>query len=465
MRLRLFLSFVLIVLVTISGVLLIGRQGTAGAVRAYMLRGGMSGLEELVTDLETYYQQNGSWQGVAPLLSDSLRMGAGMGQGQGQGMGAQHMGMMNQRLRLADSAGNVLVDSDGQAAGGSLSRDELRSAITLQSGGKTVGYLLPEGGMEFSQLNETQLVERITRAAWIAGLAAGLLALLLALLLAYSLLRPVHALTAAAQRMTQGDLSQRVDVRGKDELAALGRAFNRMAESLQRAEESRQAMTADIAHELRNPLAVQRATLEALQDGVYPLNGDNLTPILEQNKLLTRLVEDLRTLALADAGQLRLERTPADLAALTRRMVERHLPQAAGRDIHIELAQDDAFPAGEQFTLDAMRVEQIVGNLLSNALRYTPDGGAIRLELGWNGRAARLEVHDSGPGIPPEALERVFERFYRADKARSRSEGGSGLGLAIARHLAQAHGGELTAANHPQGGALFTLTLPKSHGE
>ncbi len=461
MRIRLFLSFVLVVLVAVTSVILFGSQGTAGAVRAYMLRGGMSGLEELVNELEDYYQQHGSWQGVESLLTVSGHMGSGMGQGQG----GQRMGMMDQRLRLADADGILLADTAAAGGTGKLSRNELSSAIALQSGNKVVGYLLTEGGIVFSQLNETQLAARITRAAWLAGLLAGLLALPLALLLAYSLLRPVYALTAAARRMAQGDLSQRVQERGNNELAALGRAFNRMAESLQRAEESRKAMTADIAHELRNPLAVQRANLEALQDGVYPLTGDNLTPILEQNKLLTRLVEDLRTLALADAGQLKLERTPTDLPALTRRMVERYQPQASARSVTMELHEDGAFPQGELLALDPMRMEQILGNLLSNALRYTPDGGFIRLALRWSGDAARLELRDSGPGIPPEALGHVFERFYRADKARTRSEGGSGLGLAIARHLAQTHGGDLTAANHPQGGALFTLTLPKTHGQ
>jgi two-component system OmpR family sensor kinase/two-component system sensor histidine kinase BaeS len=249
-------------------------------------------------------------------------------------------------------------------------------------------------------------------------------------------------------------------VHGSDELATLGRAFNNMADSLQKAEQSRRALTADIAHELRNPLAVQRANLEALQDGIYPLTSENLAPVLEQNHLLTRLVEDLHTLALADSGQLRLERRDIDFPSLAGKVVERFVPQAASREIRLSYDKVPIPP----LSIDPTRVEQILNNLLSNALRYTPGGGDIAVSVsGVTPQlpgAVQLRVHDSGPGIPAEALPHVFERFYRADRSRSRGEGGSGLGLAIARQLAEAHGGTLEAANHPEGGAVFTLTLP-----
>jgi two-component system sensor histidine kinase BaeS len=258
--------------------------------------------------------------------------------------------------------------------------------------------------------------------------------------------------------MAQGDLSQRVAVKGNDELAELGRTFNFMAGSLEQAEESRKAMTADIAHELRTPLAVQRANLEALQDGIYSLTPDNLQPVLEQNRLLARLVDDLRTLALADAGQLTLERAPTDLIGLLQGVVERFQPQASGRGVQLVL--ELATTHLPLLNLDAIRIEQILTNLLSNGLRYTPQGSTIWIGVEGKGPEAAVTVRDSGPGIPEESLPFVFERFYRVDKARARAEGGSGLGLAIARQLARAHGGELTAANHPEGGAVFMLRLP-----
>jgi two-component system OmpR family sensor kinase/two-component system sensor histidine kinase BaeS len=370
--------------------------------------------------------------------------------------------MMNQRIRLADNQGQVVYDTATRGPGDPLGLTERKNALPLHSGLKTVGYLLAEGGMGFNQGDEQLLLGRLTRAAVIAGLVAGGISLLVAFLLAFSFLRPVEELTHAAEQLASGDLTQRVPVRGNDELATLGRAFNGMAESLQQAGESRRAMTADISHELRNPLAVQRANLEALQDGVYPLTPQNLRPALEQNLLLTRLVDDLHTLALADAGQLSVERIPTDFLALVRQVAERFEPQAAARQVQLKsggLANRGA--AIPPIQVDPIRVEQILNNLLSNALRYTPDGGSIELTARQSGDAVELAVHDSGPGMPAGALPHVFERFYRAERSRSRSEGGAGLGLAIARQIAEAHGGSLQAANHPQGGAVFTLRLPK----
>jgi len=286
--------------------------------------------------------------------------------------------------------------------------------------------------------------------------------LLLALLLAYSLMRPVRELTHAAHKLGEGDLSQRVNIRGNDELAVLGKAFNKMADTLQTSQESRKAMTADIAHELRNPLAVQRANLEALQDGVFPLNPENLEPILEQNLLLTHLVDDLRTLALADSGQLKLELAPTEIVALVERVVGGFKPQASARQVELTIEKDAQFPPQFSLSVDPTRIDQILRNLLSNALRFTPDGGRIILRLGIGKNTLKISVQDSGPGISSKALPHVFDRFYRADRSRSRSEGGTGLGLAIARHLAEAHGGSLVVANLAQSGALFTFTLPLS---
>lgn len=422
-----------------------------------MFRGGMTGVDELATTLEDYYQVNQSWQGVENILSTP---GQGFGRGRGPGspgMGPGMGGMMAQRLRLADARGNLVADTSDPSPDGILSGTELDRAIPLAVDRRVVGYLLPEGGLVFSQEDESRLLSRLNRTALTAGLIAGGVSLILALLLAYQLLRPIRALTNAAEHLAQGELSQRVEVQGDDEVATLGETFNRMAASLQQAEYSRRAITADIAHELRNPLAVQRANLEAIQDGIYAMQPENLEPILEQNRLLTRLVEDLRTLALAEAGELDLERTPTDIINLVKRVVDRFQPQMISSQIRMDLSSPEKCAL---ISLDPGRVEQILGNVLSNAIRYTPAGGDIHVELNCSPTEIQLKVHDSGPGIPVEALPYIFERFYRADKARSRSEGGSGLGLAIARQLARAHGGTLSAENHPKGGAIFVLAIP-----
>jgi signal transduction histidine kinase len=371
----------------------------------------------------------------------------------GQGM----MAGMGNRLRLLDAQGAILLDTTDSENQGLVTQEELNNAIPIIIKQQTVGYLLPDMGMAITRGNEAKLVDRVNRAAIIAGLITAFLSLAIVSFLAYKLLQPVNELTLATERIAEGDLSQRVPVRGKDELATLGSAFNRMADSLENAENNRRVMTADIAHELRNPLAVQRANLEAMQDGIYDMTPENVQPLIDQNLLLTRLVEDMRTLAMADAGQLELVRVDTDFPALVKRVLERFQSQANTKNISMDLICNAACPP---VSLDPGRIEQILGNLLSNAFRFSPESGKITLEITCAPQNVRLDVHDSGPGIPEEALPNLFQRFYRADKSRSRKEGGSGLGLAIARKIAEAHGGSLTAANHPQGGAVLSLTLP-----
>ncbi len=462
MRIRLFLSFAVVALVSIASLLFVIRQSAIQEVRTFMFRGGMAGLEGVVAGLENHYASNHSWAGADSVLEFARQNPGGRGNRGGQfGFGGMKAGMMNQRIRLADAEGNLVLDTENADSAGSLEMVELQQAIPLRVGNETVGYLLPEGGMVFSTGDDTVLIDRLTRAAYIAAGVAIVFALVLAVLLSNRLLRPIQALTQAASDLAGGDLSNRVTVQGDDELATLGRTFNQMATSLEEAEENRRGMTADIAHELRTPLAVQRAQLEALQDGVYPASDENITSILEQNVLLTRLVEDLRTLAMVDAGQLQLEMAPTDLSALVKRIVHRFKSQADEKriDLHYSVV-------GECFEIeiDPGRVEQIVGNLISNALRYTPDLSWVKIKLACSPDKQVLTVQDNGPGIPSESTELVFKRFYRVDQSRSRAEGGTGLGLAIARQLAEAQGGELTVNNHPDGGAIFQLTFPSRIG-
>jgi len=457
MGLRLILAFALVAVVAIASFLLVARQTVALEVRSFVSRGGMMGIETLASDLESYYQQNSTWKGADAVMA-SYRFGRGRGGMMGQGM------MMGElRLRLADIDGSVVADNQAEP-GGVLSASEQQGSIALHNAqGSIVGYLLAQGGS--SPGAEQQLLSGLVQAGWVAAAIAGVLALLLAVLLSMRLVRPVEELNRAVSQMAGGDLSQRVRAGAGDEIGLLGQSFNRMAEALDRAGQNRKAMTADIAHELRTPIAIQRAHLEALQDGVYPLTRENLQPVLDQTELLTRLVEDLRTLALADAGELRLERSPVHIPELVHRAVERFRPEAENRGIRLLFeTKSDPWAA---VAADAGRVEQILNNLLSNALRYTPAEGIVRVEAvcvnsaqnntsGW----VEIRVADSGPGIAAEDLPRLFERFYRADKSRSRGEGGTGLGLAIARQLALAHGGDISASNRSDGGAEFVLRLP-----
>jgi signal transduction histidine kinase len=291
---------------------------------------------------------------------------------------------------------------------------------------------------------------------WAALLVAAA-SLIAAALLSRQLVGPLRQLTVAAERMAAGELAQRVEVRTKDEVGELARAFNQMATDLAAAQAQRRQMTADIAHELRNPLSVIRGNLEAMQDGVYPTDAEHLTPIYEETLLLQRLVEDLRLLSLADTGQLVLVHAGVEIGDLLAGVADS--AQAVAQDRHISLRVH----APERPLLvrgDADRLRQVVGNLVSNALRYTPDSGEIAIDARRVGSCAQITVTDTGRGIPPDDLPNVFERFYRGDAARDRAAGGSGLGLAITRAIVEAHSGTIDVRSTVGQGTTFTFTLP-----
>jgi two-component system sensor histidine kinase BaeS len=291
-----------------------------------------------------------------------------------------------------------------------------------------------------------------------AATALGVL-LIAALVMVFAgrrLVRPIVALTGAAQRMRNGDHAARVPVTGRDEVARLGHAFNDMAEAIQRHDFQRKAMVSDVAHELRTPLANIKGYLVASEDGVVPLDRELVTSLLEETGLLEHLVADLQDLALADAGMLRLHRAPRDLSELAQQVVSAHRPAAEA--VGVSLTAHVSGPV--MASVDSARIRQALGNLVSNAIRYTPPGGDVVVGVRPADDGYNLTVTDNGAGIAAEHLPHLFDRFYRAEQSRSRTTGGSGLGLAITRHLAEAHGGRITVTSTLASGSVFTLWLP-----
>ncbi len=449
---KLGLGFAAVILVALAAVAILANQATAREVRGFMVRGGMSDSSLLASELEAYYRGRGSWTGVESFLDDWASPGRGSGEMMHEGMGMG--GMMNPAIVLAQADGRVIAGA-GMPQGAILTQSQLDAGTPIEVDEHVVGILYVGG--EPGSAIATDLVARVNRVIVLAALASGAVALILAGALSVRLLRPVHELTAAARDLAGGNLARRVTRRDEDEFGELSNAFNQMADSLERAERLRRDMTADIAHELRNPLAILQARLEGIIDGLYPASPENLGLILDQNRMLTRLVEDLRTLALADAGQLLLDRVDCDLAALLSRTLDGFHLQAQEAAIRLT---SDLQPV--KVSADPIRLEQVITNLLSNALRHTPRGGEVRVSsrLNESGGSASVIVEDSGEGIPDETLSLIFERFYRGDRSRARSEGGTGLGLSIARRLVEAHGGTIRAANRPGGGAVFTIELP-----
>jgi signal transduction histidine kinase len=295
------------------------------------------------------------------------------------------------------------------------------------------------------------------RTLWLVGLAGVVLALVLGWIFTRQIVAPVAEVSTAARSIASGDLSKKVTARGADELTDLGRSFNTMADELERDRRVRQNMVADIAHELRTPLSVLRANIEAMQDGVLDPNPENLASLHQETAVLARLIDDLRTLSMAESGQLQFSFAPTDLAALCSRVVEGMRALFAGKNIALEFEPQAGVPS---VNADADRIEQVVRNLLNNAHRYTPEDGRVTLRLAAGGNGAVVSVADTGPGIGPEDLNRVFDRFYRVDRSRTRATGGSGLGLAIVKQLVEAHGGDVWAESVIGRGSTFSFRLP-----
>ena len=263
---------------------------------------------------------------------------------------------------------------------------------------------------------------------------------------------PLGDLIEAAESVEAGDYGARVRPRGPRELRSLARAFNAMSARLETSEEQRRRLLADVTHELRTPLTIMQGNLEALLDGLYPADAQHLEPILDETRVISRLVDDLRTLSLAEAGALALHREPTDIGPLVADSVASFRPQADGAGIALVTAIDAGLP---QLEVDPVRLREVLSNLLSNALRYTPRGGSVRVGAAMLDGHVRVSVHDTGPGIAADALPHVFDRFYKSEESR-----GAGLGLAIAKSLVVAHGGEIEAVSAAGQGTDMRFTLP-----
>jgi signal transduction histidine kinase len=267
-------------------------------------------------------------------------------------------------------------------------------------------------------------------------------------------LGPLHGIMDAADRVAAGDYGVRVGERGAPPIRALARSFNAMTEQLQGADRLRRDLMADVAHELRTPLTVLQGRLEGLLDGVYPRDDAQLAALLEETQVLSRLIEDLRTLALADAGVLHLQREPADRVGLARDVVDGFQPEAARAGVSLAVT---AAASSLEIEIDAVRIRQVIANLVANAIRHTPAGGAIAVRIEPRAGDVAVAVADAGEGIAPEDVGRIFERFYKGEASR-----GAGLGLTIAKRLVAAHGGEIGAVSTRGEGTTVTFVLPRT---
>ncbi len=404
-------------------------------------------IDQAQADFETtarnYYETHGSWAGA----KDKLEVVPGY----------NHYGPPPDRFILADESNRMIICFPPYQSGDLLGGDQLSRGTPVIVNGNKVGTVLFAEGVPSLNPAEQRYLAQTNQGLFFGAIGAALIALLIGVILTRYIMRPLRDLTLALRAMQQGNLEQQVPVRSQDELGELTRAFNHMSRDLAQANFLRRRMTADIAHDLRTPLTIIGGYLEGLQDGTLKATPQRFETMNNQVVRLKRLVEDLRTLSLADAGELKLIRLPVSVETLLSYAAESFQPLFDERRLHLEVQIEPDLP---ELMIDRERIEQVLSNLLTNALRHTPMGGRVVLFACKVQDAVQISVQDSGEGIPSDKLTYIFERLYRADESRSADDGGSGLGLAIVKSIVEAHGGTVSAQSELGKGTNITIRFP-----
>ena len=453
LRFRLLIAFLAVILVTIGTVSLFVSLRTSGEIGRFEERREEAHFARLLYSLTRYYSEQGDWAGIQSKVEE-------MGN------------LYGRRIVLTDRSGVVIADSTGELIGQPYQPSSERALLlptlpppphpflppppTITEVSGTV-YIGPESSTD--PASPRFLSHSITQFILWGCLIGGGVALVMTLVLSRRILSPIKALTEAARRLGRGDFSQRLEPKDKGEVGELARAFNSMASDLERAEQLRRNMVADVAHELRTPLSNIRGYLEAVNDGLMKPDAEAIQSLDEEAARLARLVDELQELSLAEAGELKLECQSEDITELLNRSVSAFQAQAASKGVSLSLDLGSKLPP---VNIDSQRMAQVLYNLLDNAMAHTESGDAITISALQKENWVEVAVTDTGEGIPDEDLPDIFERFYRVDKSRARATGGSGLGLTIAKGLVEAHGGEIKARSEPGKGSRFSFTIPIS---
>jgi len=405
----------------------------------------------LVSRLTSYYQAHGHWEGVDSVFRPGL-----------ENVFPRTPGPDWEARRglfiIADEQGKVVFGGGNRYFNQKLDASALKTGAPIAVDGNITGWLIFAPALDRwdPSTPEGNFLLSVNRATFLSALAATGFALLVGGILAYTLTRSLRELTGATKVLAEGKLGYQVEVRSRDELGELADSFNQMSSQLEQSNQLRRKMTADIAHDLRTPLSVIMGYTEALNDGKLEPEPEIFEVLHAETLHLSRLIDDLKTISLADAGELPLTIQAVSPDIILKRTANAYRVQTEPRqiDLHTEIAQD--IPDIE---IDVERMMQVLGNLMSNALRYTPEGERITLSANQVGGQVRICVADNGAGIAPEELPYVFERSFRGDKARQQSNGETGLGLAIAKSLVEAQGGKISVESLPGEGTKFTILL------
>lgn len=457
---KLTLAFMLVAFTTAALVALFIRLTSANRLMQLVIEQQRSSLQQT---LQSYYASQGSWDGVAQNWSQiqSLLLPTPASPP------PDHPPQDNRPpdgqdrknfLGLADVQGVVIVSvNPNYPAGSSLPAALLQAGTPVNVDGQQVGTILTANEPPGFNPQEAQFLQRTNEALIFAMLGALLVALAIGILLARTLTHPLRALTLAAQSITQGQLEQEVKVGANDEIGQLATAFNRMSQEVARVNQLRRQMTADIAHDLRTPLTVISGYVESMRDGDLKPTPERFALIYSEIERLQNLVGDLRMLSMADAGELSLNPQSLTPKNLLERAAALFRHQAEGQQVSIQVEASDDLPS---IHVDEARMIQVLGNLISNALRYSISGGTITLAAQSSGDEVEIRVEDTGAGIPEEELPFIFNRFHRGDRSRHTETGETGLGLAIVKALVEAHGGGVSAESKPGEGTVIRLVFP-----
>jgi len=445
---KLILAFLSIGIISVAIIFVTARWNTRAEFIRFLTDQNQN---DLVTQLTTYYELNNSWEGVEGVLNPGPPQ---------PNHEPNNYHRPPQPSTLTDANGVVVIPNNQYKRGEKLSANYLETGTPITDNGEVVGILVPMRLPYEGQPRELEFIERINLTLLYGALIGAVIALLLGIFLSRTLTRPIRELTQATHAISEGDLSQQVPIRSSDELGELAQAFNKMSTELSRSVNARKQMTADIAHELRTPLSLILGHAEAVHDGVLPPTRENFEIIREEAARLEHLINDLRTLSLADAGELTITPQLIEPERLIHEVAALYQYQMQKKNIALELDIASPLPNIE---VDPGRMTQVLTNILDNATRHTPEGGWVILSAKQTGDQVELAIQDSGPGVPAETLSYIFERFYRTDSARQRDgafPGGSGLGLAIAKSIVQAHGGQLSAESEAGKGLKIIIKLP-----
>jgi signal transduction histidine kinase len=438
---RLSITFAVIIVVTVGTIYFFVSQRLAVEVEYYEEISEQYRTDQILSRLYAHYWRQ-RWEGVQPEVE-------------------QTASISGTHIILAAVNGTVIADSQGTLLGQYYDPDSPGRNLTLPWSTELLAkvYIISDPEADPYVAPFRRLSESINRFLLLGGAVAIVIALILTFVLSRRMSSPIGVLAKAARRLGGGDLSQRVQFQGKGEVGVLAQAFNSMAADLEYAEQLRRNLVADVAHELRTPLSNIQGYLEAIRDRVMKPNATNIRSLNEETALLSRLVDELQELSLAEAGELKLIYHAEDIAKLIKQAVNSWQPQVAAKEISLSLNLPDNLPL---VNIDGQRVNEVLYNLLENAVVHTHSGGTINVAVTRQGDWVEVCVSDTGEGIPAEDLPNIFERFYRVDRSRARATGGSGLGLTIAKRWVEAHGGEISVQSELGKGSRFSFTLPIS---